>query len=111
MTATIAIEDLNGKEINGRVVELKPAVTTREKLRRQATMEWEETEALERERRAAAGYTDEMEEDSEREGEEVEEGLAPTKAAKQTGEGSMPNYAAFRELISPRVKKKPTGFQ
>lgn len=55
LTATIAIESLNGKELNGRVVELKPAITTREKKRAEALREWEQR-CLEEDRRVAQGY-------------------------------------------------------
>lgn len=55
LTATIAIENLNGKELNGRVVELKPAITTREKQKKEALREWEQR-CLEEDRRVAEGY-------------------------------------------------------
>eukprot|EP00752_Nemacystus_decipiens_P003196 g2957.t1 len=55
LTATIAIENLNGKELNGRVVELKPAITTREKEMKEALRQWEQR-CLEEDRRVAQGY-------------------------------------------------------
>lgn len=55
LTATIAIENLNGKELNGRVVELKPAITTREKQMKQALHDWEQR-CLEEDRRVAQGF-------------------------------------------------------
>ncbi|CAM9379866.1 unnamed protein product [Ectocarpus sp. 6 AP-2014] len=55
LTATIAIETLNGKELKGRVVELKPAITSREKRRKQALRDWEQR-CLEEDRRVEQGY-------------------------------------------------------
>lgn len=55
LTATIAIESLSGQELNGRVVELKPAITTRERKRKELLREWEER-CLEEDRRVAQGY-------------------------------------------------------
>lgn len=53
ISATIAIEDLTGQMLKGRRVEVKPAITTNEKARREKQAAWLEKQGrLEEERRA-----------------------------------------------------------
>lgn len=97
LTATIALEELNGKEFHGRIVELKPAISTREKQRQAATEEWEQR-SLEKERRAAEGY--EKEEEAEKRGGKV-------KAAVPPNDGTIQSTDEFFDFVGRRVKPKP----
>ena len=98
LTATIALEELNGTEFHGRIVELKPAVTTREKRIREATEDWEQR-SLEKERRSEECYADEDE------GEKKGEGK--TKAALPSKNGSIHSTDDFFDFVGRRAKPKP----
>lgn len=91
MTATIAIEDLSGQEFHGRVIEIKPAITTREKKQ----SEWKEEQALEQERRRMEGYVEE---------EKVVKKAAPVKPRKK-GE-NLPTVDEFLEMVGRTNKPK-----
>lgn len=98
LTATIALEELNGKEFHGRIVELKPAITTREKRIQEATGDWEQR-SLEKERRSAEGYADEDE------GEKKPESKA--KAVVPSKDGTIKTTDEFFDFVGRRVKPKP----
>ncbi|CAM9657814.1 unnamed protein product [Laminaria digitata] len=100
LTATIALEELNGKEFHGRIVELKPAITTREKRIQETTEEWEQR-SLEKERRSAEGYADEDE------GEKGEGESRAKKAAVPSKDGSIQSTDEFFDFVGRRVKPKP----
>lgn len=100
LTATIALEELNGKEFHGRIVELKPAITTREKRIQETTEEWEQR-SLEKERRSAEGYADEDE------GEKREGESRAKKAAVPSKDGSIQSTDEFFDFVGRRVKPKP----
>ena len=106
LTATIAIEDLSGKEFHGRVVELKPAILPQEKQRSEAKREWQERLALERE----SPIADDHHEASVAEDVEVEKGdgaESDADEARQSKPTSMPSAEMFLEMVGRRVKPKP----
>lgn len=99
LTATIALEELNGKEFHGRIVELKPAITTREKRIQEATGDWEQR-SLEKERRSAEGYSDEDE--GEKKGESKAKAVVP-----RSKDGTINTTDEFFDFVGRRVKPKP----
>lgn len=98
LMATIALEELNGKEFHGRIVELKPAITAREKRMQEATGDWEQR-SLEKERRSAEGYADEDE--GGEKGESRADSPLPSK------DGTIHTTEAFFDFVGRRVKPKP----
>lgn len=103
--ATIAIEELNGKELHGRVVELKPAITPQERRRKEAEKDWQERVTLGQESRlmvddgtATGGGDDE-------EGDNGIENKA--KGTQQSTTTPKTSASEFLGLFGRRAKPKP----
>lgn len=105
LVATIAIEELNGKELHGRVVELKPAITPRERRRKEAEKDWRERLALERESRL---MVDDGTAARRREDEEGDKRIeSEAKEMQQSTKKSKTSTSEFLSMFGRRMKPKP----
>lgn len=103
--ATIAIEELSGKELHGRVVELKPAITPQERRRREAEKDWRERLTLEQDSRLM------VDDGTATGGEDDEEGNkrieSKVKEMQRSTTTSKTSASEFLGLFGRRVKPKP----